>query len=186
MSKTELTMYPCPKCGGSTPLAGDFCIRCGEPNAIVQAFDAALESALAKSRLPENTRAVDLTAETMRAFRNEKLGPLTEAGRLLGVKVMDLQVGNVGGHAGQFVTATVEMPSDPKRQAEVRDTAIGLMLYVFGGDPDMVSVRVEFIDRRGRRIAHSVTDSTDCTELMVQNEGVMAQYLKTHTLGAID
>jgi hypothetical protein len=181
MSKAELTLISCPHCGASTPLAGDFCAMCGAPNEVGQTAAAAMESVLAKHRLPENTRAIDLTPETMSAFRSAKLGPLVQAGNACGIQVVDLEVGNVGGHAGQFVATTVKMPSDPSRRTEVRDTAIGLMLYAFAGDPDTVSVRVVFLDDRGLEVARAVTDTTDCTQEMTNDDRVMAQYSRAHS-----
>lgn len=183
--KATFTMTTCPHCGGSTPIVADFCANCGAPNESGQAVNAALaiawESTVAKARLPENTRAIDLEPETIRAFREEMLEPLKRGGQEFGVNVLDLEVGNIGRHAGQFVTATVTAPADAVRSAKVRDAAVALMLANFGGDPDMVSVRVEFIDEHGRRLARAVTDTTDCTEIMTNDAHVMTEFARTHT-----
>ncbi len=134
-SKAAFVMTTCPRCGAPIPMAAKFCANCGAPSELGQAanaaFDAVLDSARAKTRLPENTRAVDLEAETIRAFRAEMLEPLKRAGRELSVNVIDLEVGNVGGHAGQFVTATVLAPSDPAGIP----AALALILSNFAGDP---------------------------------------------------
>jgi len=180
-----LVMVNCPACGGRTPMVAPFCANCAAPNETGRAMDAALdialESVIAKSRLPQNTRAIDLLPETMQAFRAEKLGPVQRLGLEFGVNVADLQVGNVGGHAGQFISATVIASSDPNRAIPTRSAALALMLSQFAGDPDIVSIRLEFKDQRGRHLGRTTTDTTDCTAEMAENSDVMSEFVKAHT-----
>jgi hypothetical protein len=179
VSKDELMMMNCPACGRATPAAAEFCMRCGTENVLVQALDTAVESVMRSAAA--DTRSIDLLPETISAFRTDKLGPMQLVGKQLGIDIVDLNVGNIGYHCGQWVSLRVRLPSDQARRNEACRTGIELANYAFGGDPDVVSVRVEFVDRRGRHTALSITDTTDCSQALAADEPRMDEFIREHT-----
>jgi hypothetical protein len=76
--------------------------------------------------------------------------------------------------------ATVEAPRDGPAATMTRDAAIAVMLPRFAGEPDIVSVRVEYQDEQGRHLARAVLDTSECTQEMATDAGAMARFHKSH------
>jgi hypothetical protein len=92
-----------------------------------------------------------------------------------------LEPANVGHNAGQSVTLTVSLPPGWSQRSAARESAVYVMLQVFGLNPNVVRTMVCFTDESGRKIAESVTDTSGLNPDLAKNDGLLRAYAASHT-----